>query len=77
VLLFLVNILIGEPMSYCLAISISLLAVVIFAAVFGTWIPLFFHKLKIDPALATGPFITTSNDIFGLILYFYICKILI
>ena len=77
VLLFLVNILVGEPMSYSLAISISLLSVIVFAAVFGTWIPLFFHKLKIDPALATGPFITTSNDIFGLILYFYICKILI
>lgn len=77
VLLFMVNLLIGEPMSYCLAISISLLSVIIFAAVFGTWIPLFFHKLKVDPALATGPFITTSNDIFGLILYFHICKVLI
>lgn len=77
VLLFMVNLLIGEPMNYCLAISISLLSVIIFAAVFGTWIPLFFHKLKVDPALATGPFITTSNDIFGLILYFHICKVLI
>lgn len=77
VLLFMVNLLIGEPMRYCLAISISLLSVIIFAAVFGTWIPLFFHKLKVDPALATGPFITTSNDIFGLILYFHICKVLI
>jgi len=76
-LLFAVNILIGEPLNYCLAVSISLLSVIIFAAVFGTWIPLFFHRLKVDPALATGPFITTANDIFGLILYFYICKILI
>tara|TARA_B100000683_G_scaffold277840_1_gene339515 strand:- start:28048 stop:29397 length:1350 start_codon:yes stop_codon:yes gene_type:complete len=77
-LLLLVNILIGhETLSYSFAISASLLSVIVFAAVFGTWIPLFFHRLRIDPALATGPFITTANDIFGLILYFYICKLLI
>lgn len=77
ILLFFVNILIGEPFDFSFAVSISLLSVIIFAAVFGTWIPLFFHKLKIDPALATGPFITTANDIFGLFLYFYICKVLV
>lgn len=77
VLLFIVNLLLGEPFDNSMAISISLLSVIIFAAVFGTWIPLFFHKIKIDPALATGPFITTANDIFGLFLYFYICKILV
>ncbi len=77
ILLFVVNILIGKSFEYSFAISISLLSVIIFAAVFGTWIPLFFNKIKIDPALATGPFITTANDIFGLFLYFYICKILI
>jgi len=77
-LLLLVNILIGhETLSYSFAISASLLSVIVFAAVFGTWIPLFFPRLRIDPALATGPFITTANDIFGLILYFYICKLLI
>ena len=76
-LLLIVNILMGEPYDNSLAISISLLAVIIFAAIFGTWIPLLFHKIKIDPALATGPFITTANDIFGLFLYFYICKILV
>lgn len=77
IILFVVNYIIGEPIEYCLAISLSLFAVIIFAAVFGTWIPLFFHRLKVDPALATGPFITTANDIFGLILYFYICKTLV
>ncbi len=76
-LLFIVNIIFGKSFEYSFAVSISLLSVIIFAAVFGTWIPLFFHKLKIDPALATGPFITTANDIFGLFLYFYICKILV
>jgi len=77
ILLFAVNIIDDKSIEYSFAISISLLSVIIFAAVFGTWIPLFFHKIKIDPALATGPFITTANDIFGLFLYFYICKILI
>ena len=77
ILLFVVNVLIGKTFEYSFAISISLISVIIFAAVFGTWIPLFFNKMKIDPALATGPFITTANDIFGLFLYFYICKILI
>ena len=76
-LLFIVNIIFGKSFEYSFAVSISLLSVIIFAAVFGTWIPLIFHKLKIDPALATGPFITTANDIFGLFLYFYICKILV
>ena len=77
ILLFVVNLVDGRPLEYSFAVSISLLSVIIFAAVFGTWIPLFFNKIKIDPALATGPFITTANDIFGLFLYFYICKILI
>lgn len=75
-LLFFVN-MIWEGFYFSLAVSISLLCVIIFAAVFGTWIPLFFHRLKVDPALATGPFITTANDIFGLFLYFYICNALI
>lgn len=55
-----------------LTVSISLFIVIIFAALFGTFIPLVLDKYKIDPALATGPFITTSNDIVGLIIYFSI-----
>ena len=50
-------------------VSISLLTVVIFAAIFGTLIPLMLDKYKIDPALATGPFITTLNDVLGLFIY--------
>ncbi|MBI35244.1 MAG: magnesium transporter [Flavobacteriales bacterium] len=75
-ILFFVNIY-WMDFDFSFAISISLVSVIIFAALFGTWIPLFFNKIKIDPALATGPFITTANDIFGLFLYFYICKILV
>ena len=49
-----------------------LIAVIIFAALFGTFVPLTLDRFKIDPALATGPFITTANDIIGLIIYFSI-----
>jgi len=42
------------------------------AAIIGTIVPLTLDKMKIDPALATGPFITTSNDLIGLFLYFVI-----
>ncbi len=59
------------------AISISLLAVIIMAGFIGTFIPLFLDKRGIDPAIATGPFITTSNDIFGILIYFMIAKMII
>ncbi len=55
-----------------LTVSISLLAVIVFAALFGTFIPLTLEKYEIDPALATGPFITTVNDVLGLFIYFWI-----
>ena len=59
------------------AISISLLAVIIMAGIIGTFIPLFLNKRGIDPAIATGPFITTSNDIFGILIYFWIAKMIL
>ena len=62
----------GYGMELSLTVSISLLAVIVFAAVFGTFIPLTLEKYKIDPALATGPFITTVNDVLGLFIYFWI-----
>jgi magnesium transporter len=52
-----------------LVVSISLFTVIMFAAVFGTLIPLLLDRYKIDPALATGPFITTLNDVLGLFIY--------
>ena len=58
-------------------ISISLLTVIIVAAIIGTIIPIFLNKNKIDPAIATGPFITTSNDILGVLIYFSIAKMLL
>ena len=58
--------------SYDLAatVSVALMLVIIFAGLFGTFVPLMLDKYKIDPALATGPFITTMNDIVGLFIYF-------
>lgn len=59
------------------AVSLSLIAVVIIAGLIGTFIPLFLNKRGIDPAVATGPFITTSNDIFGILIYFWIAKLIL
>lgn len=55
-----------------MTLAISLFMVVVFAAILGTFIPLILDKIKIDPALATGPFITTANDIIGLSIYFFV-----
>ena len=60
-----------------IAISISIIVVILFAAMLGTLVPLFLHKNKIDPAIATGPFITTTNDVFGIIIYFSIAKLIL
>ena len=62
----------GYGLTLSLTVSISLLAVIVFAALFGTFVPLTLEKYEIDPALATGPFITTVNDVLGLFIYFWI-----
>jgi magnesium transporter len=60
-----------------LAIAVSLVVVIIMAGLIGTFVPLFLDKRGIDPAIATGPFITTSNDIFGILIYFLIAKLIL
>ena len=55
-----------------LTIGVALISVFLYAGLFGTFIPLILNRYKIDPALATGPFITTTNDVIGLLLYFLI-----
>ena len=60
-----------------LAISTSLVVVIIIAGLIGTFVRLFLNKRGIDPAIATGPFITTSNDIFGILIYFMIAKMIL
>lgn len=66
-----------SAVDYATSISISLFVVIIVAGIIGTFIPLFLHKRGIDPAIATGPFITTSNDIFGILIYLYIAKFIL
>ncbi|MES2544580.1 MAG: magnesium transporter [Bacteroidota bacterium] len=58
-------------------VTIALISVIIIASLIGTFIPLLLDKFGIDPALATGPFITTSNDICGILIYFSIAKLIL
>lgn len=77
-LIFLFNLLINQhDMMIAITISVALLTVIIIAAIIGTIIPIFLNKNKIDPAIATGPFITTSNDILGVMIYFSIAKMIL
>lgn len=62
---------------FSLTIAISMMCVIIVAALVGTFVPIILSKRGIDPAIATGPFITTSNDIFGIFLFFYIAKVML
>ena len=58
-------------------VTTALISVIIIASLIGTFIPLLLDKFGIDPALATGPFITTSNDICGILIYFSIAKLIL
>ncbi len=75
-LLFIYNFFVSKNLDLTLTVSSSLIVVIIFAALFGTMIPLLLNRMKIDPALATGPFITTMNDIMGLFIYFLMGRLL-
>jgi len=77
ILVMLFGFVVGQDQLVSITIAISLLAVIIVSALVGTFIPIILNKQGIDPAIATGPFITTSNDIFGIFLFFYISKIVL
>ncbi len=62
---------------FSLTVAISMVCVIIVAALIGTFVPILLHRRGIDPAIATGPFITTSNDIFGIFLFFMIAKLIL
>lgn len=70
------NLFFSDSLSLTLTVSSALLSVIIVAGLFGTFVPLVLHRYKIDPALATGPFITTMNDILGLFIYFWIGRMM-
>ena len=74
-IIMIITFLLGYESAIYFTVSISIMAVIIFAALFGTSVPLALNKYKIDPALATGPFITTVTDVLGLFIYFMIGKL--
>jgi len=67
----------GLSWTFSITVGFSLIVVIIMAALVGTFVPIILDKKGIDPALATGPFITTSNDIFGIFIFFYLAKLLL
>ena len=69
--------LIAQELLVSLTIAGSMMLVIIIAALVGTFIPIILNKRGIDPAIATGPFITTANDIFGIYLFFYCSKFIL
>ena len=76
-IIYIAAFLLGYGVWLSATVSIALLTVIIFAALFGTFVPLTLDKYKIDPALATGPFITTVNDVLGLFIYFLIGQMIL
>ena len=71
------GLIIDLPLDLSITISLSMLCVIIVAALIGTSIPIILDKRGIDPAIATGPFITTGNDVIGILLFFYVAKIIL
>jgi magnesium transporter len=70
------NLILGQPVKLGFIVSVALFAVVVLASIMGTITPLLLDKFKINPALASGPFITTANDLLGLGVYFAIAHFL-
>ena len=69
--------LLGVEFLIGIIVAIALISVIIIASLIGTFVPLLLEKFGIDPALATGPFITTSNDICGILIYFSIARLIL
>ena len=67
---------VAYPFRLAMTAGLSLFLVILLATIIGTTVPLFLHRVGVDPALATGPFITTSNDIIGLIVFFALATLL-
>jgi len=70
------NLILGQPVKLGIVVAVALFAVVMLASIMGTITPLILDKYGINPALASGPFITTANDLLGLGVYFAIAHYL-
>nr|WP_255573020.1 magnesium transporter [Hanstruepera marina] len=77
VLVMLFGFIIGQDTTESFAIAVSMMSVIVVAALVGTFVPIVLDKRGIDPAIATGPFITTSNDILGIYLFFVLAGLII
>ncbi len=77
VVVFLFNLLFVETSALALVVSIALFSVVMLASLMGTITPLALNRIGINPALASGPFITTANDLLGLAVYFSVARVLL
>lgn len=75
-LIFGYNVLISDSFHLAAVVSIALITVILFASFLGTFVPLTLYRFKINPALATGPFVTTLNDILGITIYFLVGRML-
>ncbi|WP_191858888.1 magnesium transporter [Hanstruepera ponticola] len=76
-LVILFGFIIGQDTTESIAIAVSMMSVIVVAALVGTFVPIILDKRGIDPAIATGPFITTSNDILGIYLFFVLAGLII
>ena len=65
-----------ESWKLAATVSVALFAVILCASFLGTFVPLTMNRFKINPALATGPFVTTLNDIIGITIYFLVGRLL-
>lgn len=70
------NLLFGNSLELAITVGTAMITVIVVASILGTFIPLTLHRFNIDPALATGPFITTMNDITGMFIYFLVGRLM-
>lgn len=71
----------GKPPEYAFAISacvgIALMLAMTISSLVGTVVPIFFHEIKVDPAVASGPLITTVNDLVAVVTYYGLAWLLL
>ena len=77
IIIILFGLIINQSLEMSITISVSMIFVIIVAALIGTSVPIILDKFGIDPAIATGPFITTGNDVIGILLFFYIAELIL
>jgi magnesium transporter len=66
-----------HPALLACSVSLALFTAMMFAAIFGAAVPLILNRFKIDPAVASGPFVSASNDIFALLIYYGVTFLMI